>query len=44
MFCERNEQHKKPYLHTEYQGQEIVITLEGEVLVGDMPNKQLKML
>lgn len=44
MFCERNAQHKKPHLHAEYQGQEIVIAVDGEVLAGDMPNKQLRML
>ena len=44
MFCERNAQHKKPHIHAEYQGQEIVITLDGEVVAGEIPSKQLKML
>lgn len=44
MFCERNAQHKKPHLHAEYQGQEIVVALDGEIIAGSMPPKQLRML
>lgn len=44
MFCERNAQHKKAHIHAEYQGQEIVLALDGEVLAGEIPSKQLKML
>lgn len=43
MFSEKNKQHNKPHIHAEYQGNEVVITLDGEVLAGEMPTKQLKM-
>jgi hypothetical protein len=40
MYCERNAQHKKPHLDAGYQGEEIVVALNGEVLSGEIPSKQ----
>lgn len=43
MFAEKNKQHQKPHIHAEYQGKEIVVSLDGEILAGEIPSKQLKM-
>jgi len=44
MFCERSTKHKKPHIHADYQGKRVVISLDGVVLSGKIPGKQLKML
>ena len=36
--------HHKPHIHALYGDYEIVISLDGEILEGDFPSKQLKML
>jgi hypothetical protein len=44
MYKESNSQHKLPHIHAEYNGQFIVIDLDGNVLEGDFPVKKLRML
>ncbi len=44
MFSEKNQKHSKPHIHAEYQGQEIVIAIDGEILTGEISPKQLRML
>ena len=44
MQSEKQGKHHKPHIHAIYGDNEIVITLDGEVLEGDMPVKQRKML
>ena len=44
MYSEPNSPHKLPHIHAEYQGQQIVISLDGNVLEGDLPSKKLRML
>lgn len=44
MYAEANERHHKPHIHAEYSGQEVVITLDGEVLHGKLPPNKLDML
>ncbi len=36
--------HSKPHIHALYGEEEIVVSLNGEVLEGKLPNRQLKML
>lgn len=36
--------HSKPHVHALYGEEEIVVSLNGEVLEGKFPNRQLKML
>jgi hypothetical protein len=36
--------HNSPHIHAEYQGYEISIDFEGNVLAGNFPRKQLKVL
>lgn len=44
MQSERGGKHHKPHIHAIYGDKEIVIAIDGEVLEGELPSKQLKML
>ncbi len=44
MQSEKGGKHNKPHIHAIYGDDEIVIALDGEVLEGDFPTKQRKML
>ena len=44
MYSEAKGKHHLPHLHASYGGQEVVVSLEGNILEGKMPNKQLKLL
>jgi len=44
MQSEKGGKHHKPHIHAIYGDHELVIALDGEVLEGEMPSKQLKML
>jgi hypothetical protein len=44
MQSERGGKHNKPHIHALYGDYEIVVTIEGEVLEGEFPNKQMKLL
>jgi len=44
MYSEPDSPHKLPHIHAEYQGQQIVVSLDGNVLEGDLPSKKLRML
>ena len=41
---ERGGRHNKPHIHALYGENEIVVGVDGEILEGDFPNKQLKLL
>lgn len=44
MYAEPDSPHKLPHIHAEYQGQQVVVSLDGNVLEGDLPSKKLRML
>ncbi|ANE55199.1 DUF4160 domain-containing protein [Methylomonas sp. DH-1] len=45
MYFLDNKQHKLPHIHAKYQGYEVVVAIpEGEVLEGEIPNAQMKLL
>ena len=44
MQSERGGRHNKPHIHALYGENEIVGGGDGEILEGDFPNKQLKLL
>ena len=44
MYNEKGGKHSKPHIHAEYQGQEIVVALDGEILEGKIPANKLKLL
>ena len=37
MYNEKGNKHSKPHIHAEYQGQEIVVALDGEILERFLP-------
>lgn len=44
MYVVPNSPHKLPHIHAEVQGQEVVVSLDGTVLEGDLPSKKLRHL
>ncbi|MCD8335973.1 MAG: DUF4160 domain-containing protein [Lachnospiraceae bacterium] len=44
MQSERGGKHNKPHVHALYGDEEVVVGLDGEVLEGHFPNKQMKLL
>ena len=44
MHSERGGKHKLPHIHALYGKDEIVLSLTGDVLEGNFPGKQLKLL
>ena len=44
MYSEPNSPHKLPHIHAVYQEQEVVVSLDGNVLEGDLPSRKLRML
>ena len=44
MQSERGGKHNKPHIHALYGNAEIVVSIDGEVLEGNFPNKQMKLL
>lgn len=37
-------EHNPPYFHATYQGYNAVINMDGELIDGEMPKKQLKLI
>lgn len=44
MQSEKRQKHNKPHIHTLYGDDEIVVGIDGEILEGTFPNKQMKLL
>ena len=44
MQCENGGKHHKPHIHAIYGEDELVISLDGEILEGEFPQKQFKLL
>lgn len=44
MYSEPNGRHNMPHIHAEYQGTEAVFDLEGNLLEGNFPRKQKKLV
>ena len=44
MQSEKGGKHNSPHIHAIYGDEEIVIALDGEILEGSFPKKQLKLL
>ncbi len=42
MYNEKGGQHNVPHIHAEYQGEEMVMSLNGELLNGGIPPKKQK--
>ncbi len=44
MQSEKGGKHNKPHVHALYGDDEIVVGIDGEILEGNLPNKQTKLL
>ena len=44
MQSEKGGRHNKPHIHAIYGNEEVVVGIDGEVLEGKLPNKQMKLL
>ncbi|MBQ9419958.1 MAG: DUF4160 domain-containing protein [Synergistaceae bacterium] len=44
MFFSDNDQHHKPHFRATYAGNEASIGIDGELLAGKLPSKQLKLV
>ena len=44
MYREISGRHHNPHFHAEYQGQEVVVTFDGEVMEGCIPSTKLKLV
>lgn len=44
MYKENGGKHKMPHIHAEYSGDEVVVTLDGEILEGEIPKSKMKLL
>lgn len=44
MQSECGGKHNKPHIHALYGDDEVVVGLDGEILDGSLPNKQMKLL
>lgn len=44
MYREVGVRHNLPHIHAEYQGDEVVVSFDGDVIEGSIPNKKLKLV
>ncbi len=44
MQSEKGGKHSKPHIHALYGGDEAVVGIDGELLEGGLPHKQMKLL
>ena len=44
MYNEKGNKHNLPHIHAEYQNDEIVVDIDGNVLEGNLPKSKLKLL
>jgi hypothetical protein len=44
MYYEKNAKHHKPHIHIYYNEYEAVMALDGEILEGNLPSKQTKLV
>ena len=44
IYAELGGHHNKPHIHAKYNEYEISITIDGEIINGEMPLKQLKLI
>ena len=44
MYKESGTKHKVPHIHADYSGDEVVVSIDGEVLEGSIPKNKLKLL
>ena len=44
MYRELGGRHKLPHFHAEYQGDEVVVSIDGDILEGEIPKSKMKLV
>lgn len=44
MYQEVNGRHNTPHIHAEFSGQDVAVSLDGDVLEGSIPKGKMKLL
>jgi len=44
MYPEQGGKHHLPHFHAEYQGYEVVMSFDGEIIEGSLPKSKLKLV
>ena len=44
MYKENSGKHNIPHIHAEYSGDEVSVSLDGEILEGGLPKSKMRML
>jgi len=44
MFMEKGGKHNEPHIHAMYGGQNVVVSIDGEVIEGSLPTNKMKLL
>lgn len=44
MYRELGGRHNMPHFHAEYQGEEVAISFDGDILEGSLPKSKLKLV
>ena len=44
MYSEPNGPHHEPHIHVEYAGQTAVVSLDGHLITGEIPENKLRMV
>ncbi|MDR0684220.1 MAG: DUF4160 domain-containing protein [Spirochaetaceae bacterium] len=44
MFYKDDQKHHKPHIYVVYNDEDIVVSLDGEILDGSLPRKQMRIL
>ena len=44
MYREQSGKHNIPHIHAEYAGDEVVLSLDGDVIEGSIPKNKMKLL
>jgi len=44
MFMEKGGKHNVPHIHAMYSGQNVVVSLDGKVIEGNLPVNKMKLL
>jgi len=44
MYKEAGGKHNKPHIHADFSGEEVVISLDGEILEGSIPRNKQKLV
>ena len=44
MYKESGTKHKVPHIHADYSGEEVAVSLDGEILEGSIPKNKMKLL